>query len=119
MKYLMAVIIVISLVFIPNSIHAWPEPKEYPVVWLTTQSDGSWVIGTYQGGRWPFYATDKLTNRERDRLIPPQLNPIQAQRWYMASPAARPYLAQIYGVSDNVAIQYGANYIEIRQLWED
>lgn len=51
--------------------------------------------------------------------IPSQLNAIQAGRWLNSYPTARPRLAELYGVSDNVAVQYGANYIRIRQLWED
>jgi len=115
MKYLVIAILTISLVLIPNVAYAWPEPSDCPRICLVSDGD----IGTFLGSRWPCWVAYAHTPTEIEVSVPPQLNPIQAQRWYMASPSARPYLARIYGVSDNVSVEYGANYNEIRQLWED
>lgn len=91
MKYLVAVIIIISLIM-PSSVYAWPEPKEYP-----------------RGGRWPV----GVTKDSIGIIAPPQLDAIRAYRWYSAIPTAKPRLAQLYGIPKEIAIEYGANYIEI------
>lgn len=41
---------------------------------------------------------------------PPELDLVQQTAWGQAKPWARPRLAQLYGVSKEVAIQYGAEY---------
>ena len=112
MRYLIVLAIVISLILIPCSAYAWPEPKYSP--------RGSVIVWPIENpSRWPSYVSGRLLGSEYELTIPSQLNTIQAQRWLMASPAARPKLAEMYGVPIEVAEQYGANYIKIRQLWED
>ena len=41
---------------------------------------------------------------------PPQLSDQEATRWINALPTARPYLARLYDVPRDIAIQYGARY---------
>ena len=42
--------------------------------------------------------------------VPPQLDETQTFRWKQAYPAARPRLAQLYGIPQEIAEQYGAKY---------
>jgi hypothetical protein len=39
---------------------------------------------------------------------PPQLDAVQATRWYQALPSARKYLASLWGISNEEAEKYGA-----------
>lgn len=113
MKYTILIILALILCMLSSPVYTWPDSVENPKVYL---SGGDW-----QSGRWPSYVRDKLTDRELATDIPPQLVPGSAQacRWYIASPAARTYLAQIYNIPHDVAVQYGAHYIKALQVWED
>lgn len=47
---------------------------------------------------------------------PPQLSVTQAFRWMNAMPSARPHLAELYGVSPEIAKLYRARYIVIGRV---
>ena len=113
--WLMMGVFVVCAVFIPKVVYAWPEPDPYPVVKLVAGDEvRGWQTGMYQGERWPDY----IAGRAITRLdAPPQLDIIQAQRWRAAVPAARPRLAELYGVSPEIARLYWANYIVIEEAW--
>ncbi len=117
MKYLkrLTATIITILVFlfflIPSLAYAWPEPKYYGKVMLISPVDGSWQGGNFQGQHWPEYVSNTTIS---NLGAPPELNNMQAYRWFQAMPSARPRLAQLYGVSDNVAKQYGAFYLDMQ-----
>jgi hypothetical protein len=103
MKYSLILLALIILVLIPSSVYAWPEPKYIKADFLKWSDSGV---------QW--------TNEVRTALIidknpvPPSLDAIQAGRWWLASPSARPRLAQLYGVPEDIAKQYGAFYLDIK-----
>ncbi|MCJ7805157.1 hypothetical protein MUP46_00750 [Patescibacteria group bacterium] len=101
MKYLIAVIIIFSLVLFPNSVLAWPEPKYVKVGFLKWGDTGV---------QWTEDARIALIVAKNP--VPPFLNATQAGRWRLASPSARPRLAELYGVPKAVAKICGAFYLE-------
>lgn len=96
MKYLIIAIIVFSLVLIPSSVYAWPEP-----VSLTSGNC------TSNWGGWPCHAKSyyKISSD-----TPPQLNFAQTFRWRIASQSAKAILAERWGVPKDIAEQHGARY---------
>ena len=101
MKYLIAVVVIIGLVLIPNLVYAWPEPKYVKAGFLKWGDTGV---------QWRDEARTSLIVSKNP--VPQNLDIIQASRWRMASPSARPRLAQLYGVPKEVAIICGAFYLE-------
>ena len=101
MKYLIVAIVIFSLILIPSSVYAWPEPKYVKVGFLKMNDSGI---------QWTQKAeTAMIIGRD---LVPPFLNVIQVGRWRLASPSARPRLAQLYGVPKEVAKKCGAFYLD-------
>lgn len=101
MKYLIAVIVIFSLILIPSSVYAWPEPK------YVKPSHIKW---SDSGIQWTQEVeTAMITNKV---LVPPFLNAIQIGRWRIASPSAKPRLAQLYGIPKEVAEKCGAFYLD-------
>jgi len=113
----MVSVLLVCAVFAPKVIYAWDDPDPNPAVYLVIWEDGddgNWVAGTYQGERWP----DNIAGRMPTKLdVPPQLSITQATRWRNAMPAAKPRLAELYGVSPEIAKIYGAKYITISKGW--
>ena len=101
MKYLIVAIVIFSLTLIPSSVFAWPEPK-YVKIGLLKWGDS--------GVQWTQEARTVLIIDKNP--VPPFLNVIQAGRWRLASPSARPRLAQLYGVPKEVAERCGAFYLD-------
>jgi hypothetical protein len=51
-------------------------------------------------------------------LYPPELTPVQGQRWVMASATSKARLAMLYNIEENEAIAYGAKYMRYYQIWD-
>ena len=115
--WLAAGMLLLCSVLVPRAVYAWPDPDPYPMVRLVTGEEGgsgSWQAGVYQGERWP----DRIAGRTATRLdAPPQLDIVQAQRWRVAFPSAKPRLAQLYKVPREIAEIYGAKYTIIYKDW--
>lgn len=115
--WLMVCVLLVCAVFAPKVVYAWPDPVLYPEIRLTVWengNNGNWVAGIYQGERWP----DNVAGRMPTNLdVPPQLDIVQAFRWKNAMSSAKPRLAELYGISPEIAKLYGAKYITIGKGW--
>lgn len=102
MKYYSLILLaLIIVILIPSSAYAWPEPKYIKTGFLKMNDSGiQWA---------PEAEIAMITGKV---LVPPFLNVIQASRWRMSSPSARPRLAQLYGVPKEVAEKCGAFYLD-------
>ena len=108
MKYSILIVIAIALCISASPVYAWPEPKP---------SKQGYIAWGDAGTQWPEYVSNALTV---NLGAPPELNDMAAYRWAQAMPAAKPRLAQLWSIPKEVAIEYGANYIEIgrpEQVW--
>lgn len=103
MKYSLILLVLIVVVLIPNSVYAWPDPK------YIKPSHIKWGD---VGVQWTQEAEIAMITGKV--LVPPFLNTIQIGRWKIASPSARPRLAQLYGIPKEVAEKCGAFYLEIQ-----
>ena len=101
--WLMAGALLVCASFIPKVAYAWDDPiaDPYPVDVLNFPQIFC------SDGRWP----DCIAGRTPTRMeAPPQLDSVEAYRWRIASLAARPRLAELYGVPPEIAKIYWANY---------
>ena len=101
--WLMVGVLLVGASLIPKVVYAWDDPIEDPGPIDVLRQPCIF----HSNGQWP----DCVAGRTPTQMeAPPQLDMGQAYRWRIASPAARPRLAELYGVPQEIAELYWANY---------
>ena len=94
----------------PDTLPCYSFRGEYSQTVMVPLVGGDWL-----SERWP----DQVAGRAPTKFdAPPQLDAHQSYRWKRAMPAARPRLAQLYGVSPEIAKLYWAKYTVIERVWQ-
>ena len=90
----------------------WSEwPVRTPVEIRTSAGDNRFVIYSYIPLKVDYGEPIEIYKpAEVIYDAPPQLDKIQQVRWYQALPWSKCYLAKIWGVSKEIAREYGAKY---------
>lgn len=114
--WLVVVILILCLLGIPSSVYADDEEAplsffEWPLFtskrWPREVANFQPILVSPSRPSWP----DSVAGRSITKLdVPPQLDIIEAQRWRDAMPSAKPCLARLYGVPQDTAKIYWANY---------